>query len=102
MEKFNAATGLRCSVNPRCNMAGYREIAPLKKKSASLHHRRRPSWNGSGPGWLPSAAMKLPCMKKRKLAVVMHEAAFDLSVKEDIQILINYYVAQMEKLVSCN
>ena len=36
--------------------------------------------------------------EKRKLGGVMHEAAFDLNIKEDIQILIDYYLAQVEKL----
>lgn len=30
--KFDAAYGLRCSVNPLCNMAGIRDIRPVEKK----------------------------------------------------------------------
>ena len=97
MEKFNAATGLRCSVNPRCNMAGYREIAPLKKK-------KRICIIGGGPAGMEAARLatirghEVTMYEKRKLGGVMHEAAFDLGIKEDIQILINYYMSQMEKL----
>ncbi len=97
MEKFNAATGLRCSVNPRCNMAGYREIAPLKQK-------KRICIVGGGPAGMEAARLatirghEVTLYEKRKLGGVMHEAAFDHNIKEDIQILIDYYVAQMEKL----
>jgi 2-enoate reductase len=97
MEKFNAATGLRCSVNPRCNMAGYREIAPIQKK-------KRICIIGGGPAGMEAARLatirghEVTLYEKRKLGGVMHEAAFDLKIKEDIQILTNYYVGQMEKL----
>ena len=97
MERFNAAYGMRCSVNPRCNMAGYREIAPLKKK-------KRICIIGGGPAGMEAARLaairghEVTMYEKRKLGGVMHEAAFDLSVKQDIQILIDYYLAQMRKL----
>ena len=97
MERFNAAYGMRCSVNPRCNMAGYREIAPLKKK-------KRICIIGGGPAGMEAARLatirghEVTLYEKRKLGGVMHEAAFDLGIKEDIQILTNYYVGQMEKL----
>jgi len=97
MEGFDAAVGLRCSVNPRCNLTGYREVAPLvKRKSVCII--------GGGPGGMEAAKMaakrghEVTLYEKRKLGGMMHEAAFDLDVKGDIQILIEYYLAQMEKL----
>jgi 2,4-dienoyl-CoA reductase-like NADH-dependent reductase (Old Yellow Enzyme family)/thioredoxin reductase len=97
IEKFNAAVGLRCSVNPRCNLTGIREVNPLlqKKKVCII---------GGGPGGMEAAKLAVErghtvtLYEKRKLGGMMHEAAFDLDVKGDIQLLINYYDAQMDKL----
>jgi 2,4-dienoyl-CoA reductase-like NADH-dependent reductase (Old Yellow Enzyme family)/thioredoxin reductase len=97
IEKFNAAVGLRCSVNPRCNLTGIRDAAPLvrKKKVCII---------GGGPGGMEAAKLAVErghtvtLYEKRKLGGMMHEAAFDLDVKGDIQLLINYYDAQMGKL----
>jgi len=97
MATFNAAYGMRCSVNPRCNMAGWREIAPIEreKKIAII---------GGGPAGMEAARVarvrgyNVDLYEKRKLGGVMNEAAFDLSIKGDIQILIDYYIGQMEKL----
>jgi 2,4-dienoyl-CoA reductase-like NADH-dependent reductase (Old Yellow Enzyme family)/thioredoxin reductase len=97
METFNAAYGLRCSVNPLCNMQNYREVAPLQRK-------KRVCIVGGGPAGMEAARLatirghEVTLYEKRKLGGVMHEAAFDLSIKEDIQILIDYYLAQMDKL----
>ncbi|MCL2528971.1 MAG: FAD-dependent oxidoreductase [Coriobacteriia bacterium] len=97
LEKFNAAHGLRCSVNPRCNMAGHREVAPIDRK-------KKICVVGGGPAGMEAARLaavrghEVTLYEKRKLGGMMHEAAFDLSVKEDIQLLIDYYVIQMGKL----
>ena len=97
MDKFNAAYGLRCSVNPLCNMTGYRSIAPIERK-------KRVCIIGGGPAGMEAARLatirghEVTLYEKRKLGGVMNEAAFDLSVKGDIKILIDYYVTQMKKL----
>lgn len=97
MEKFNAAVGLRCSVNPQCNMMGYRDIAPVQKK-------KRVCIIGGGPAGMEAARLatirghEVTLYEKRKLGGVMHEAAFDLTVKGDVKILIDYYLGQMKKL----
>jgi 2,4-dienoyl-CoA reductase-like NADH-dependent reductase (Old Yellow Enzyme family)/thioredoxin reductase len=96
LEKFNAAAGLRCSVNPRCNLTGIREEAPLvrKKKVAVI---------GGGPGGMEAALLasrrghEVTLYEKRKLGGMMHEACFDMAIKGDIQLLINYYEAQIAK-----
>ena len=93
--KFNAAFGLRCSVNPQCNMAGIRDVAPIacKKKVAVI---------GGGPAGCEAALLlkkrghEPVIYEKRKLGGTMHEAAF-ASFKGDIRNLINYYVTQVAK-----
>lgn len=71
IEKFDVAVGLRCSVNPQCNMAGIRDIHPIDRV-------KRVCVIGGGPAGM--------------------EAAFDKSFKHDISRLIDYYKIQMEKL----
>ena len=95
--QFNAAIGLRCSVNPRCNMAGYRELAPIDKV-------KHVAVIGGGPAGMEAAYVlrqrghEVTLYEKRKLGGTMHEAAFDNSIKGDIRFLIDYYVTQMKKL----
>jgi 2,4-dienoyl-CoA reductase-like NADH-dependent reductase (Old Yellow Enzyme family)/thioredoxin reductase len=96
IEKFNAAVGLRCSVNPRCNMAGLRELAPIgKKKHVCII--------GGGPAGMEAALVlhqrghDVTLYEKRKLGGTMHEAAFDPSFKSDILNLIHYYEVQLQK-----
>jgi 2,4-dienoyl-CoA reductase-like NADH-dependent reductase (Old Yellow Enzyme family)/thioredoxin reductase len=96
-EPLHTAYGLRCSVNPRCNMAGYREIQPLaKKKNLCVV--------GGGPAGMEAARLakirghEVTLYEKRKLGGAMNEAAFDPELKGDIRLLINYYVNQMQKL----
>ena len=97
IEKFNAAAGLRCSVNPRCNLTGIREVAPSDR-------RKKVCIIGGGPAGMEAAKLaverghEVTLYEKRKLGGVMHEAAFDLEIKVDMQILIDYYQAQMAKL----
>jgi 2,4-dienoyl-CoA reductase-like NADH-dependent reductase (Old Yellow Enzyme family)/thioredoxin reductase len=97
IEQFNAAIGLRCSVNPRCNLTGYREIRPITKK-------KKVCVIGGGPAGMEAAKLavtrghEVTLYEKRKLGGAMHEAAFDLELKGDIQILIDYYVGQIKKL----
>ncbi|MGD0876974.1 MAG: FAD-dependent oxidoreductase [Anaerolineales bacterium] len=97
MEQFNASAGLRCSVNPQCNLTDYRKVAPLaeKKKVCII---------GGGPGGMEAARLaklrghEVTLYERRKLGGTMHEAAFDLDLKGDIQYLITYYVTQIKKL----
>jgi 2,4-dienoyl-CoA reductase-like NADH-dependent reductase (Old Yellow Enzyme family)/thioredoxin reductase len=97
MERFNAAYGMRCSVNPLCNMTAYRKVESAKVS-------KRVGIIGGGPAGMEAARLAsirghdVTLYEKRKLGGVMHEAAFDLSIKEDIQLLIDYYLAQMQKL----
>jgi 2,4-dienoyl-CoA reductase-like NADH-dependent reductase (Old Yellow Enzyme family)/thioredoxin reductase len=97
IEQFNAAIGLRCSVNPRCNLTGYREVAPITRK-------KKVCVIGGGPAGMEAAKLatirghEVTLYERRKLGGAMHEAAFDLEIKGDIQILIDYYLAQMKKL----
>ncbi len=96
METFNAAVGLRCSVNPRCNMAGIREVNPITKV-------KRVGIVGGGPAGMEAARLlrerghEVDLYEKRKLGGTMNEAAFDLELKGDIKRLIDYYVVQMGK-----
>lgn len=94
--QFNVAVGLRCSVNPACNLTGTRKIRPITR-------RKKVCIVGGGPAGMEAALVlnqrghEVVMYEKRKLGGVMHEAAFDLELKGDIQILIDYYVKQMEK-----
>lgn len=96
-EEFNASIGLRCAVNPRCNLYEYRNVKPLqeKKKLAII---------GGGPGGMEAARLaairghEVVLYEKRKLGGAMHEANFDPALKADIQYLIDYYITQMKKL----
>lgn len=97
METFNAAVGLRCSVNPRCNMAGIRDVNPIDRV-------KRVGIVGGGPAGMEAARLlrerghEVDLYEKRKLGGTMHEAAFDLELKGDIKRLIDYYAVQMDKL----
>lgn len=97
METFNAAVGLRCSVNPRCNMAGIRDVNPITRV-------KRVGIVGGGPAGMEAARLlrvrghEVDLYEKRKLGGTMNEAAFDLTLKHDIKRLIDYYAAQMDKL----
>lgn len=97
IEKFDAAVGVRCSVNPRCNMGGIREIQPVTKK-------KRVCVIGAGPAGMEAARLlrvrghEADLYEKRKIGGTMNEAAFDKSFKHDIVRLIDYYRIQMQKL----
>lgn len=96
METFNAAVGLRCSVNPRCNMAGIRDVNPISRV-------KRVGIVGGGPAGLEAACLlrerghEVDLYEKRKLGGTMNEAAFDLELKHDIKRLIDYYAVQVRK-----
>lgn len=97
IEAFNAATGLRCSVNPECNMVGVRDVEPMKtKKNVCII--------GGGPAGMTAAQLlkerghDVTIYEKRKLGGTMNEAASNMPFKEDIRILIRYYDTQMKKL----
>jgi NADH:flavin oxidoreductases, Old Yellow Enzyme family len=97
MEEFNASRGLRCSVNPLCNLGLYRSVAPLKEK-------KRVGIIGGGPGGMEAARLAalrghdVTLYEKRELGGAMIEANFDPTLKADIGLLIDYYKAQMNKL----
>ena len=96
IEGFNAAIGLRCSVNPLCNTSNFRKVEPAKttKKICVI---------GGGPAGMEAARLAaerghdVTLYEKRKLGGTMHEAAFDKELKGDIDHLIDYYVRQMHK-----
>lgn len=96
IEGFNAAIGLRCSVNPLCNTSNFRRVEPaLKKKKVCVI--------GGGPAGMEAARLaaarghEVTLYEKRKLGGTMHEACFDHELKGDIRFLIDYYCAQMKK-----
>ena len=98
IEKFDAAVGLRCSVNPACNMAGIRDLKPIRKQ-------KKVCIIGGGPAGMEAARVlktrgmeQVDLYEKRYLGGTMNEAAFDKSFKDDIDNLIEYYKIQMEKL----
>lgn len=93
---FNAAIGLRCSVNPLCNTSNFRKVEPAKEK-------KRICVIGAGPGGMEAARLaavrghEVTIYEKRKLGGTMHEAGFSDELKSDIKILIDYYVRQMKR-----
>lgn len=98
MQDYNASKGLFCSVNPRCNMYEYRNVAPaaqVKKRVAIV---------GAGPAGMEAARLatlrghKVTLFERRSLGGAMHEANFDPELKSDIQNMIDYYELQMQKL----
>lgn len=97
MATFDAAYGLRCSVNPRCNMAGIRDVHPIDRV-------KRVGIIGGGPAGMEAARLlrerghQVDLYEKRALGGTMNEAAFDHELKGDIQRLIDYYITQMKKL----
>lgn len=97
MATFDAAYGLRCSVNPRCNMAGIRDVQPIDRV-------KRVGIIGGGPAGMEAARLlrerghEVDLYEKRALGGTMREAAFDQELKGDITRLIEYYAIQMKKL----
>ena len=97
LEEVTGSRGLRCSVNPLCNLGLYRSIKPLaKKKNVAIV--------GGGPAGMEAARIAklrghdVTIYEKRKLGGTMHEASFDPELKGDIKLLIAYYLKQMEKM----
>ncbi|MBQ6453603.1 MAG: FAD-dependent oxidoreductase [Coriobacteriales bacterium] len=96
MATFDSAYGLRCSVNPQCNMAGIRDINPITRV-------KRVGIIGGGPAGLEAACLlrqrghEVDLYEKRKLGGTMNEAAFDQGIKGDISNLIKYYESQVAK-----
>jgi len=97
IEQFNAARGLRCSVNPTCNLTDIRYLAPIRRKKSVCVL-------GGGPAGMEAAkvlAMRghaVTLYEPGELGGMMNNAAFDPSFKDDITELIKYYKAQMSKL----
>lgn len=97
IDGFNAARGLRCSVNPTCNITDIRYLKPIKKK-------KRVCIVGGGPAGMEAARVlslrghEVTLYEGRKLGGMMNNAAFDPSFKDDISTLIDYFLAQMKKL----
>ena len=97
IEGFDSAIGLRCSVNPRCNMTGIREYKPIERV-------KRVGIVGGGPAGMEAAFVlrtrghEVDLYEKGKLGGTMHKAAFDPELKGDIPRLIGYYTTQMGKL----
>ena len=93
---FNAAIGLRCSVNPLCNTSNFRSVKPAEEK-------KNICIIGGGPAGMEAARVAalrghaVTLYEKRKLGGTMHEAGFSEELKGDIRILIDYYAAQMKK-----
>lgn len=96
MATFDSAYGLRCSVNPQCNMAGIRDINPITRV-------KRVGIIGGGPAGCEAACLlrqrghEVDLYEKRKIGGTMNEAAFDPGFKGDIKHLIDYYAVQVEK-----
>lgn len=96
LEEVIGSRGLRCSVNPLCNLGLYRNLAPLGKK-------KRVAVVGGGPGGMEAALVAkqrghdVTLFEQRKLGGMLHEAAFDPELKGDILLLIDYFVKQIEK-----
>ena len=97
IEGFDSAIGLRCSVNPQCNMAGIRDLNPVGRV-------KRVGVVGGGPAGMEAAFVlrtrghEVDLYEKDRLGGTMHRAAFDDELKHDIPRLIDYYVRQMDKL----
>ena len=96
MATFDSAYGLRCSVNPQCNMAGIRDLNPISRV-------KRVAIVGGGPAGCEAACVlrerghKVDLFEKRKIGGTMNEAAFDPDIKGDIANLIAYYDVQLKK-----
>jgi len=96
-EDFMSARGIRCAVNPRCALETIRQVAPLEKK-------KKVAVIGGGPGGIEAARIAsmrghdVTLYEKRQLGGVLHEGSWDLTLKGDMAILKDYFVAQAKKL----